>query len=341
MIDRRARLEVPIRLTLWLGALLLSGASCTQDWDAFDPRLSEGGAPSGPGGSGAGAGSGAGQSGGDGGVGAVGGAGAGPTSGGAGGLGGDGAGGVGGQPPPLNDRGLLARYYLDEATSGSTPASVADAAPAPLDLPMDYSGPVTFDAPGGHAGLTWPDFGVDGGAHATIAGTKIEQIHGSTTGTIECVVELVASSPSSSRLSHIGTGSDPGRFTLYSDEATTAGFDWLAGDSAEEWAVDFAALGRTVLHLVLDTNRADPEDRILLYINGQVQPPGGTINVLPALGATTALVVGTDSYALGNRAIGGRSFHGHLFYSALYTAALTDAEIQENAAILLASDDTP
>ena len=95
-------------------------------------------------------------------------------------------------------------------------------------------------------------------------GTKaLAELDGGATGTIECVLELLDADPISSRISHIGSGSFTGRFTMFSNGPLSLGFDWddqagLVLDTVEEWTVDHLALGRLVAHIVLDTTLATP-----------------------------------------------------------------------------------
>ena len=279
------------------------------------------------------------STGGDGGTGPGGGAG------GAGGTGGSCEGG--GAAGTLVSRGLIARYFFDEASQGTGPTMLDDAAPAPLDLPITYAGGNVFSQADCRRGMTWPAASGDGRADVLVAGTKVEtELDGSTTGTIECVIELIDADPSSSRISHIGTDTQPGRFTMFSDGPTSLGFDWddqagLVMETVEHWTVDHLALGRLVAHIVLDTNLASPSDRVRLYVNGVDQGPGDILETPIAQGAATEIIAATDSFSIGNRAIGGRSIDGTIFYCAIYGAALSSEEIGQNATALMAGDDTP
>jgi len=328
-----------------LGSMLL--LACSQDWDLLDPRVgggsgagsSTGGAASTGGGEQGGAGEGG--AGAQGGVG-QGGAGAQGGQGGAGGQGGVGAqGGAGGAPPALSDGGLIARYYLDEASSGQAPGAAQDSAAAPLDLDITYAAGMSYAEEGGQRGLSWNAAGIDGVAATMIGGTKIEAaLDGGTTGTIEAVIRLDNAVAISSRLVHIGEGTASGRFTLFADDTVSAGCDWSApGTETAVWPVPFANLGRTVLHMVLDTNQAAAASRVKLYIDGTLITDDGTGD-RPAQGETTVLVP-TAYFALGNRFVGARSFSGVLFYSAVYSIAMKPADIANNVGILTASDDTP
>src|SRR5690606_17655215 len=140
-------------------------------------------------------------------------------------------------------------------------------------------------------------------------------------GTIEVVIDIDAVTTSSSRIHHIGFDEQAGRFSLVSSSDARLQFRWQGYTTAGEWAVSLPALGRGVVHLVLDTTLAEPEDRVRLYVNASRMVRGG--GAIPAEGQ--AIDLGTDaSYVLGNREIGLRSFQGRLYYAATYTGALTE-----------------
>lgn len=97
------------------------------------------------------------------------------------------------------------------------------------------------------------------------------------------------------------------------------------------------ALGRSVVHLVVDASKATLEDRARLFIDGVEQ--AATVSSGPGAGETVTLP-GGESLVLGNEPNSFRSMDGVLFYAAIYDVALDETEITTNAALLLASDDT-
>jgi hypothetical protein len=327
----------PLRAAPLLGGLVFAG--CGHDWDDLDPRLGAGAATTSS---------------------ATSGAGGATSSQGAGAQGGASSSaasttttasasasasvGSGGSTGSLVDRDLLVRYYLDEAESGQGPAEALDAAPNPLPLMLTYVPGMSYASVGGHRGLSWNAIELDGRASAAIATTKIESgLAGQGAATIETVVELSAVSLFNSRISHIGTDNESGRFSLSAGETGTANFFWMPTGAPEpvlaaRYPVDFPALGRVVLHLVLYASQADAADRARMFVDGvEVAAVAST----PPLTTETIVLAATNHFALGNREIGMRSFVGVLYYSAMYTAALTDMEVQNNAAVLVASDDSP
>jgi hypothetical protein len=110
------------------------------------------------------------------------------------------------------------------------------------------------------------------------------------------------------------------------------------GNSATRESIAVPTLeNRTVLHLVFDSNEADPADRARFYVDGVIAPPSNEESI--ALGAQIGNLAG-EYFVLGNREVGARSFRGTLFYAALYDTALGPAAVAHNAARLVANDDS-
>ncbi len=103
--------------------------------------------------------------------------------------------------------------------------------------------------------------------------------------------------------------------------------------------MDHDALGRIVIHGVLDTTEPSPSDRVRLYIDG-VDQGAGTVDERPPDEMST-ITIPNGMYVLGNRNDNNASLGGHIYYCALYSTALTADEVAQNAAILLVDDDTP
>jgi hypothetical protein len=251
-----------------------------------------------------------------------------------------GTGGAGGGvvQGPLLDRGLLTRYFIDEADTGQGALELRDAAPDPLPLAISYIPELAFATDGENRGLEWAAAGLDGRASVAVDGTKLVALHGSQTGTIEVVLDLDASTSSNSRISHIGFDEESGRFSLTSPSASRLRFFWRNSTLAGDWPAPLAMLGRAVVHLVLDTSLPDPEDRARLYVNAS--PAARIGGTPPALDQVVDLDTGCH-FVLGNREIGLRSFRGRLYYAAMYTAALTPDEVLHNTAVLITDDDGP
>jgi hypothetical protein len=315
-------------------------AACGHDWDDLDPRLGAGAASTSSAAQAAGGASSAQGSGGAGGAASS----AASTTTAASTTSSSAAIGSGGATGSLVDRGLLVRYYLDEADSGQAPTEVLDAAPDPLPLVLEYTPGMSYASVDGHRGLSWTAIELSGRASIATADSKLTGLDGLTAATIESVVELSAVSSFNSRISHIGTGSESGIFTLSAGDPGELNFFWRPGTVAdppilaEAYPVAFPTLGRVVLHLVLDVAEADAPNRARLFVDGVEVSP--MVTTPPQAGQS--IVLGPNNhFVLGNREDGMRSFLGVLYYSAMYTTALTALEVQNNAAVLAANDDAP
>lgn len=243
----------------------------------------------------------------------------------------------------LVDRGLIVRYFINEAESGHDPAVLKDAAPEPLDLTIDYNSELDFSNVDDHRGLAWPANANDGMVGTPADNTKIwSKLNTSMTGTLEVIVAIGATMPGYySRISYFGHDSHD----IFSLSLRVG-----SGDSSDSFffnhddVLDHVAFPtendgmsqRMVLHLVLDTTILIDSERVKLYKNGS--PVAGATGNFPWLGKQILLLNG-EHYILGNRSNGGKPFNGTLFYAAMYSDALTASEIKTNADLLLIDDD--
>jgi hypothetical protein len=109
----------------------------------------------------------------------------------------------------------------------------------------------------------------------------------------------------------------------------------IGGNTIATWSYPTAR--RHVLHVRIDLMNATAASRAELFADGVLVPT--------TVFADAGLVIpqiDNQPFVLGNRESANRSLGGGtIYYCALYTAWLTEDEIATNAAILLASDDTP
>jgi hypothetical protein len=273
-----------------------------------------------------------------------------PVVGGGGGAGGGSggeagsAGGMGGAGPALADSGLVVRYFLDEASSGTAPAIATDSAPVPLSLSLDYgaSGNLSFvEIDASHRGLEWTAAGGDGRAWINpLASTKIQtRINGVQRVTIELVVEVKGATLDAhiAGITSNGCGTYCDNLMLFTNGDDDLRLHVMDVPVAG-WAPTWTSLGRVVLHVVMDSTLGASSERARLYIDGALQPPAGAI---PPLAMGAAVDVPSDGYfSLGNRDPADQSFAGSMHYAALYDVAMSQARIATHAARLTASDDT-
>ena len=254
---------------------------------------------------------------------------------GGGGIGGEG--GEGGAPPLIVDRGLLARYYMDESDDGMLQAALLDAAPAPLDVPIVNQNGLEAHTTPNQAGIRYALNDVNGRAAVPLEDSKLEALASSTTVTFE-LVETTLDSTETDRYVFFGEG---GREDLsFLRDNDTFGTTWAENTVAEaekNWpnAPDGQ---RRVSHLVVDTSLPN-QDRLQLYVDGVFQDVFQSSGIVPE--NETIRIVEEAELGIGNVQGGGRNIVGTIHYVAIYSSALDAMEIANNVAVLQASDDTP
>jgi hypothetical protein len=234
--------------------------------------------------------------------------------------------------PALVDRGLVARYFIDEAAAGMQPAALIDSAPAPLALPVSYTPALAYTQVATGRGLGWATSTDTGRASIAVAGTKLAALAGGRTWTYELVVDVRAPSSESRIISINDDVNGYGSAALLTGNLTDLRLD--AGPQFAAWSgnVDLSR-GRTILHVVVDTAAA--ADRATLHVDGALiaRSTGDFApDAMLAFGAN-------DYFTLGNVEGSPRSFTGAIYYAAVYGAALSESEIANNVAVLLGGDD--
>ncbi len=246
---------------------------------------------------------------------------------------------TGGSPGVLIDRGLLARYYLDEAVSGDDPPDAFDAAVDPINLTMGYDGgqPMFVNPRRSQTGLRFFTAMAPGSAAADVNDTKLEQPLEATTATIEVVVQIDQASQTPGDLAQlvwIGTSGNDGRLAL---SAGMVGFRLAYNDSLRTaWDVPMHA--RQVVTMVVDTGAEVAADRTKLYVDGVLVP--GTSGDPPGKDATIS-IPNQAWIVLGNKLAQSHSFRGVLYYAAVYDVAMPAEDVAHNAMVLAVDDDRP
>lgn len=236
----------------------------------------------------------------------------------------------------LVDRGLVARYFNDDAASGQSPSSIADSAPSPQNLPITF-GPATFTEDNGNRGLRWQTSQSAGKIEVTLGTTKLRtELAPKHTVTIEVVVQITSAGAagSESQITGLRGGNPDFMLTAFGTADLrffkpfgTEGATWLGANTQQ----------RMVLHLVFDTDRTNANERIELFRDGA--PLIKSTGSAPTMGSSVGLGA-SDSFVIGNRQSQDRSIGGTIFYVAYYNVALAPAEIANNAQRLLANDDS-
>jgi len=240
----------------------------------------------------------------------------------------------------INDTGLIARWYLDEAASGVGDSFAFDTTDNNIDLTLNYDAGATdleWTEVSGNRGLEFKDSNsVAMAAYELVENGEplFDTFEGASIITLEVVAALTSGSGSTGRVAAFN----------YATSNAEIGFN-MTGTSAEifvnevlcrSWTVDTA---RHVYHVVIDTTETTANDRVKLYVDGTIASP--TIDANPTLDAAFDLTDNTDFF-IGNRGGGGgRSIVGDVYYVALYNVAMSTTNITNNDSVLSASDDTP
>jgi len=250
-----------------------------------------------------------------------------------------GNGGAGGCTNCLVDRGLVARYFIDEADSGQAPAALLDAAPGGLPLTIDYGGPavLAFSGAPGKRGLQWTMQGTAAKASAPIAGTKlVSMLDGSAQATMEMVVEIESVVFGGSGVAVIGAGNNFGGLSFAVRPSNEVVLFWHGGTPVGNWTSTVVGAGRLVLHAVLEATHPDPLMRARYYVNGME-----TASAVPTVADGEVIdLSGETTFVVGSGVSVARSPKGIIAYVAYYNVAMAQAEILVNVARLNVSDDT-
>ncbi|MEM9862814.1 MAG: hypothetical protein AAF938_14540 [Myxococcota bacterium] len=249
--------------------------------------------------------------------------------------------------PSLTNRGLLLRYFLDEAGL-SEPRLSSDGR-----LPLSSRGTTSLEAlslPTGR-GIRFGARSRDDGYCNSEPSVLISELSG-TTGTIEMVATLRAGVEPGSRLVETGAR-QLWSFTLAIAGAVSSGdlrLEFIMNESRinhGEWPI--VGGSRHVYTVTVDTMQADSQERVRLYIDG-VRVPNNDARSnesgSDSLPQGTPIEIAEDARTcIGNRYLdeltgGARTPEGEISYAAYYRSALTPDEVAANAARLLANDDT-
>ncbi len=234
----------------------------------------------------------------------------------------------------LEDTGLVARYFIDEASVGTGPSMLLDAASMPLVLPITYANNIDYVEQGGNRGLQWAG-GIEGVAANTVSAKVVNALSDSTEVTIELVVQQKAARTQCPRAFHIGRGAEASGQLVACFESGELHVRFN-GNTRFQRELGLVDTGRRVLHVVIDSTQSQANDRLRFFLDGMY------------LGASTSPmsqnevldVRSGDSFSIGNRVDGDRAFPGLIFYAAVYDVAFDDERVAGHNARLQMGDDT-
>jgi len=242
------------------------------------------------------------------------------------------------------DTGLVCRYYIDEAASGTTPTTVEDASANNYDLTtINYgSGNLAYTEVSGNRGLeSTATTGTQRAVRAidNTSDALRDAMQGVQKATLEVVVRLDSISASGGRVFGINNRVGSNGKLIFKGTATNNMF-FSFNDVDSNFFDPGLAGARGVIQLVLDSTQATQADRVRMSVNG-----GTLTSISNSVALNETLNIGSDADLIAfNRENSGsfdRSFDGVLFYAALYAHAFSQQDCTDNYDVLTADDDTP
>jgi hypothetical protein len=247
----------------------------------------------------------------------------------------------------LVDTGLVVRYYIDEAASGTTPTTVVDASSNSYDLTtVNYgSGNMAYTEVSGNRGLEATATTGTQRASRAIDNTSDalrDALAGAQQITLEIVFTPDAVAAGGGRVFGInGRAGENGELMLKAGALTDGNI--LLSFNDVNYPLNGLALtagARVVLHVVIDSTQATAADRLEWSVNGSALADSGTS--IP-LNETLALGSDQDIIAFNRENTGSfdRSMDGVVSYAAVYAYGFTNTDVTTNYDILTLDDDTP
>lgn len=244
----------------------------------------------------------------------------------------------------LVNTGLVVRYFLNEASSGTAPTQALDASNIAYHLSLDY----------GTSGMAYTTVGTNSGLDSTaLTGTQRAsrslvsigdevraKLNGQQRVTLEVVLRLdIRGTTHQSRVFGLIDEilNDVGRCMLKAAQGSDNYVLSWNNVNVKQWVLDVGT--REVWHIVVDTTQTTEANRVSVYKNG-VSYVSTTTAALP-LNSTLVLDDQHTLIALNRPTPFGTSLNGVLFYAAIYAAAFTATNVADNYAILTVDDDAP
>jgi len=245
----------------------------------------------------------------------------------------------------LDDSGLLVRYYLDEAASGTTPSVASDDSGigAAMNMNIDWGNPdASWTEISNNRGLDFYNTEHNAIAEADINDTsdKVrDAIEGGKTCTLEFRGQIDEGSSSVGRVFGIRSSTEEEGIVML----LTAGAPVMTGYIRwrDNDAMTFT-LPNTLhtWHIVFDSSEASLSDRITIYQDGIEYTTGRSEGSMPSLDETLQMSA-SASIVLMNRPDLARWVQGTAYYAAIYSDPFTAQRCADHHTIIAADDDTP
>jgi hypothetical protein len=255
--------------------------------------------------------------------------------------------------PTLASSNLIARYLLNEASSGNSVTQINSTVNSYHLNEIDYNGTAMFwtQNSAGNKGIR--STSISQQQHARRKVTTGDTLISASVGnkwTWEIVIDGdMLGSANNDRVVAVhrrtSTGISAFSIVVNTTEFFCTGFNNSSsitdGTFLHSMLRSDLVAGRNIIHLVIDSTLATAADRAKFYLNGVFKSPSTTTNTVIQ---NSTLAIDTDyDLILFNRGDGvnlTRSPQGNLYYAALYNKVLTQDEINVNYSALITSDDT-
>jgi hypothetical protein len=229
---------------------------------------------------------------------------------------------------------LVAQYFLNDGSSGTSPTSIADSGPATtVGLTMTFGGSAAWTSLGTGKGLIFDATGSSQAASAVLNGSKYQTAF---SGATAMVVEFVSDVSSIGCIASLADSTNANQ--AFACVVNSAGA-WLDCFIINGWYRFPYTTGRHVWHLVIDSTAA-AGSRATLYKDGSsvaVNTIFTEITASAALDSTISNWTHNVMYIGGEAgSVGAAYLTGNVYYVALYTSLST---IAANAANLATNDD--
>lgn len=241
----------------------------------------------------------------------------------------------------------IARWLLDDASSGTADTSTADDTGNSNTLTIDFAtadGNWTSVAAGNGLDFTTApatastmiaelaDISANGNIGSSFSGaTSLSAI---LRGTID------AGHAFGSRVLHIGTSTGNGDFGIIA-EASKLVIRWDLESGGDGGEIQFGLpSGITTIGVSIDTTAATDALRVLVYYDGVLQTLTSVPDGIAASSALGSINSSNRSVCLGNRPSQDRNVDGKIYYAELFTGVLTPTEHLDAHTALAANNDT-
>lgn len=244
-------------------------------------------------------------------------------------------------PRVLASPGLVARYYLNEAESGTSVTSVLDSSPNAYHLnDVAYNGgTMQWVKLFGQRGLYSNTYSVPAYAkRRATTNDALLQKSGGTKWTIEIVSDRLLGTNNNERIFALHTilnTSISGLAVNINPTELTVGFQEVFVGSLLN--IYTPASGIRTLHAVIDTTQATEANRVRIYVNG-VFASQMVLGTAPVQNSGLTLTTDFETLIF-NRSTYLRSPVGTLFYAALYADALSATDVANNHSVLIVDSD--